>query len=488
MEDVSVFKYEKVSPFFACILCDRTLRNAATISECLDTFCRECIERKIVDENLNHCPICNVDLGCSPLDKLRTDNNKKTMISKVLISTKEYFETDENVGSTQVVTKKRKNSRSSSQSNAKKAKKDSKKIKKEVKKGKKILQEPRQLQEQVLITPQEPKTPASEIAVAAGVKKDAKQQRGIEILDEVSTILSARKAKNVARKKFIRTELDSTSQPDKATSDGKKEDIRPRLETFTETPKIRFKSSSKPESSNQNSVFKNVSKDRAELRKEKAAAVSKPLNWFVETTNADESLNNSTLQGNGLIPMLVDSSDNDDSRSVSKVDINKHCNYQTEAGGDQNESVPSKSSSLKFKIKRVDTNQEKRVRFSEDLNLPAPPETETKKEFGPIWFSLIASNDRELGALPQISSHYLRVKDGSLTVSYIKKYLVKKLDLASEAEVEILLGGKPVYCSMQVQNLMEMWLETMSKKEMIQTSVGSSAKDFVMVLSYGRKA
>lgn len=141
-------------------------------------------------------------------------------------------------------------------------------------------------------------------------------------------------------------------------------------------------------------MFKNVSKDKAELRKEKAAAVSEPLNWFVETTNADASLNNSTLQGNGLIPMLVDSSDNDDSRSVSKVDINKHRNYQTEAGGDQNESVPSKSSSLKFKIKRVDTNQEKRVRFSEDLNLPAPPETETKKEFGPIWFSLIASNDR----------------------------------------------------------------------------------------------
>ncbi|CAK8572123.1 unnamed protein product [Lathyrus sativus] len=487
MEDGAVFKYEKVSSFFTCVLCDRVLRNATVISECLHTFCRECIERKIVDENLNHCPTCNVDLGGSPLDKLRTDKNTMALISKVLTSTRKYFETNENVVSTQVVTNKRKNSQSSSQSKAKKAKRDSKKFKKEVKKGKKILQEPRQLQEEVLITPQAPKTQASEIAVAADVKNDAKQQRGIEILDEVSTILSARKAKNVARKKFIRTELDSTSQPDKVTSDGKKDDFFPRLETFTETPKIRFKSSSKPESSNQKSVLKNVSSDKAEIRKEKAAAVSEPLNWFVETANADKSLNDSTLQGNGVIPMLVDSSDNDNSRSVSKVDVNKHCSHQTEAGGDQNESGPSKSSSLKFKIKRVDTNQEKRVRFSEDLNLPAPPETETKKEFGPFWFSLIASKDRELGPLPQISSHYLRVKDGSLTVSYIKKYLVQKLDLASEAEVEILLGGKPVYCSMQVQNLMEMWLETMSKKEMIETSVGSSAEDFVMVLSYGRK-
>jgi len=55
-------------------------------------------------------------------------------------------------------------------------------------------------------------------------------------------------------------------------------------------------------------------------------------------------------------------------------------------------------------------------------------------------------------------------------------------------QVEILLRGKPVLCSMQLQNLVEMWLETMPKNERIQTSVGSSAKDFVMVLSYGRKA
>lgn len=128
MEDVSVFKYKKVSPFFACILCDRTLRNAATISECLDTckffftlflclklgfdlcffffhflllyfvakslslitVCRECIERKIVDENLNHCPICNVDLGCSPLDKLRYVSAVQYIYQSVLDTTTTY--------------------------------------------------------------------------------------------------------------------------------------------------------------------------------------------------------------------------------------------------------------------------------------------------------------------------------------------------------------------------------------------------------------
>lgn len=35
------------------------------------TVCRKCIDKKLIDEKLHHCPVCNADLGCSPLDKLR---------------------------------------------------------------------------------------------------------------------------------------------------------------------------------------------------------------------------------------------------------------------------------------------------------------------------------------------------------------------------------------------------------------------------------
>ncbi|WJX12530.1 RING-type E3 ubiquitin transferase [Trifolium repens] len=398
----------------------------------------------------------------------RTDNNWKT-IQDHLVTSEGKIMTAENVPSTPLVTKKRKNSQSYSKSNAKKAKTASKNIKKYVRKGKKIQEKPKQLQEELPITPQAPKAPASELSVAEDVKKDVKQQGGIEILDEVSTILSARRAKIAARKKFIRTELTPTAQPDKVTVDEKKDDTRPRLETVTETPKIRFKNSSKPDSSSQKLVFKNVSRDNAESLKEKAA-MCEPLNWLVETTKKNNSC------------ILVDSSDND-SHHVTKFEVKNHCNnHQTELEDNQND---PKSSSLKFKLKRV---EEKRVKFFEDLNLPALPENESKEDYGSFWFSLVASKEQELGALPQISSPYLRVKDGSLPVSHIKKYIVKKLNLANEAEVEILLGDKPVLCSMQLQNLMEMWLETMSKNERVETSVGSSAKDFVMVLSYRRKA
>ncbi|KAJ0013964.1 hypothetical protein Pint_20480 [Pistacia integerrima] len=58
-----------------------------------------------------------------------------------------------------------------------------------------------------------------------------------------------------------------------------------------------------------------------------------------------------------------------------------------------------------------------------------------KRRNSPVWFSLVASEDQKDDAcLPQISACYLRIKDGKMPVSFIQKYLVKKLDLDSEAE------------------------------------------------------
>ncbi|XP_027188354.1 E3 ubiquitin protein ligase DRIP2-like isoform X2 [Cicer arietinum] len=106
----------------------------------------------------------------------------------------------------------------------------------------------------------------------------------------------------------------------------------------------------------------------------------------------------------------------------------------------------------------------------------------------PIWFSLVASEDQNGDiSLPQISACYLRIKDGTVPVSFIQKYLVKKLNLASEAEVEIMCRGQPVLPTLQMHNLVDLWFCTASTSKRLPASVGSSAKDFVMVLSYCRK-
>ncbi|KAF1878293.1 hypothetical protein Lal_00046960 [Lupinus albus] len=150
-----------------------------------------------------------------------------------------------------------------------------------------------------------------------------------------------------------------------------------------------------------------------------------------------------------------------------------------------------KKESESAKLKGSQRKKEGTVKFTRDLNLPPPPPmfgsgSESSHKFGNIpsqheigsssesnkvWLSLVASEDR----------------DGSLAVSYIEKYVIKKLGLPNNTEVEMQLWGQPVPSSCKLQNLLEMWLQTMPKNEKIHTSVGSSAEDFVMVLSYGLK-
>eukprot|EP00249_Psilotum_nudum_P019977 c27506_g1_i2 orf=212-1924(+) len=121
-----------------------------------------------------------------------------------------------------------------------------------------------------------------------------------------------------------------------------------------------------------------------------------------------------------------------------------------------------------------------------------------------LWFSLQAA-ENQIGesALPQISTRYLRIKDGKLPVSIVKKYLAKKLDLKSEAEVEITCRGQPVVPSLPLESIQGIWFATaiasdllpsQNNEENIETNngkrwaptCGSSAKEYMMVLTYGR--
>ncbi|KAJ7006095.1 hypothetical protein NC653_005443 [Populus alba x Populus x berolinensis] len=80
-----------------------------------------------------------------------------------------------------------------------------------------------------------------------------------------------------------------------------------------------------------------------------------------------------------------------------------------------------------------------------------------------------------------------RDRDGNVPVSFIQKYLMKKLDLASEAEVEIRCMGRPVIPTLLLYNLVDQWLQTVPKTEQVPVTAGFSAKDYVMVLAYARK-
>ncbi|KAJ1288029.1 hypothetical protein BS78_02G057100 [Paspalum vaginatum] len=61
-----------VAPCVTCGICGRLLRDATAFSECLDAFCRKCINDKFAKEDIKCCPKCGIQLGCAALEKLRS--------------------------------------------------------------------------------------------------------------------------------------------------------------------------------------------------------------------------------------------------------------------------------------------------------------------------------------------------------------------------------------------------------------------------------
>lgn len=54
-------------------------------------------------------------------------------------------------------------------------------------------------------------------------------------------------------------------------------------------------------------------------------------------------------------------------------------------------------------------------------------------------------------------------------------------------QVEIRCFGQSVVPTLHLNNLVDLWLQSASTSERVPASIGSSAKDFVMVLAYARK-
>ncbi|XP_062080793.1 E3 ubiquitin protein ligase DRIP2-like [Humulus lupulus] len=416
---------EPIEACMTCPLCHKLFRDATTISECLHTFCRKCIYDKISDEELECCPICNIHLGCVPLEKLRPDHNLQDLRAKVFPI-----------------------------------------------KGRKVK--------------------ASEV-VAPVTLPVRRKERSLSSL-VVSTprvsahaTMTGRRTKSATRKAAaLRGSGFSTEKPVKREDNS--------VENHPE-------SSSSPETSNKfsqhtrESSFPSEPSDPLPDKETENGAkpwegkldLWKPLTCLVEVANRTKSVKSSS-QGsdNKVEPTLV--ADNEQQARRSKIKEHKR---KSKVEDEKNTDPVYLVSVKPKKVRRVRRKRE--AAFGESMISPqAVLDAATAKHerrVGPIWFSLIASEDQEGSAsLPQIQASYLRIKDGNLPVSFVQKYLMMKLDLISEAEVEIKCMGQPVVPTLQLYNLVDLWLQTSSTSERIQATIGSSAKDFVMVLAYARKA
>ncbi|KAM0020140.1 putative protein LAX PANICLE 2 [Helianthus debilis subsp. tardiflorus] len=107
-----------------------------------------------------------------------------------------------------------------------------------------------------------------------------------------------------------------------------------------------------------------------------------------------------------------------------------------------------------------------------------------------VWFMLQASqNQLKEPFLPQIPKSYLRIKDGRMTVGLLIKYLVNKLELGSESEIEITCKGRQLLSLLTLQHVRDtIWNSPRSDVGFTVTPQSSATVNHLMVLNYGRIA
>lgn len=419
---------ETIAACMTCPLCNKLFREATTISECLHTFCRKCIYKKISDDELECCPVCDVNLGSVPLEKLRPDHSLQDVRARIFPFKKRKVEAPEVAPSVTLPVRRKERSLSSL-----------------------VVNTPR-------VTSQNAMTGRRSKAVARKT--------------------SALRGSRFPIEKPVKKEEDSAE--DRAESSSS-------LETQNKLTQNVRQNSSNAETSSRLEPEKGA-ENGAETWEGKVDW--KPLNFLVEVANRSKSLkyNNSQGSASKSEPQHTTNSEG----HIRKTKVKEH-GTKSKVQEKKDSTDPVSPDSVKpKKLRRI---RPKKATTSAELGISPQAVLDAacakgERRIGPIWFSLVASEDQEgHSPLPQISASYLRIKDGNVPVSFIQKYLKRKLDLTCEDEVEIKCFGQSVVPTLHLNNLVDLWLQTTaSTSERVPASIGSSAKDFVMVLAYARKA
>ncbi|KFK23229.1 hypothetical protein AALP_AAs64694U000600 [Arabis alpina] len=410
---VATVKRETVAACMTCPLCDKLLRDATTISECLHTFCRKCIYEKITEDEIESCPVCDIDLGGAPLEKLRPDHILQDLRAKIFPLKRRKERALEVVSSITLPARRKERSISSL----------------------------------VVNTPR-----VSAQAGTTGKRTKAVMRKDVR----GSGSFIKRTVKKEAEFRDDHTE--SASSPET-------------LKNFTQNK--RQSSFAEPNPNRRN-------KDADEPWDSKLH-LWKPLNFLVDVANGTKSQGSDPKSEHG------NASQNDVHGSKTKTKDRKRKYKDDQETSNNGDPTTSETATPK----RTPRTRRKRSSTFGDSRIPPLPDAASLKQErrnGPVWFSLVASNNQEgETSLPQIPANYLRIRDGNIPVSFIQKYLMRKLDLKSETEVEIRCMGEAVIPTLELHSLVELWLQTASKHQRVAASIGSSAKEFVMVLVYGRK-
>ncbi|XVF71929.1 hypothetical protein PTKIN_Ptkin12aG0079300 [Pterospermum kingtungense] len=338
---------EAIVACMTCPLCNKLLKDATTISECLHTFCRKCIYDKIQEEELECCPICNIDLGCVPLEKLRPDHNLQDVRAKIFPLKRRKVKASEVLPTVTMPTRRKERSLSSLVVNAPKV--------------------------------------------------------------STQTTMTGRRTKAVARKAgALRGSSFSVEKPVKreenSTEDHQGSASSPEtLNKFTQNK--RQCTSAEP------SQHTNKEAENGGESWDGKLDLWKPLNCLVEVANRTKSFK-STSQGSDskLEPTRV--LPNIEAQMLKTKHREEKC--KTKVEDEKNNAGPATSETVtpkklrRIRRKRASGFGDSRISPQAVLDAGGP---KLERRIGPVWFSLVASEDQEGDApLPQIPANYLRIK------------------------------------------------------------------------------
>ncbi|KAA0057421.1 E3 ubiquitin protein ligase DRIP2-like [Cucumis melo var. makuwa] len=249
----------------------------------------------------------------------------------------------------------------------------------------------------------------------------------------------------------------------------------------------KFNQNKRPDSSPTKSTIplRNKEAENGVNSVERNLDIWKPLNFLVEVANRSKC---SKSNSQGFETKVEAAEANGSEAQASKSRNREGKRKQKRENGKTRADPVSPETEKPKKLRRI---RQKRESFYGDSSLTPQVVLDASSarheiKAGPIWLSLIAS-DHSFKVYIVIFFRFFH-RDRNLPVSFVQKYLMRKLDLPSESEVEVKCMGHPVVPTLDLHSLVDLWLQTASTSEKIPASIGSSAEDFIMVLYYARKS
>ncbi|KAG6489236.1 hypothetical protein ZIOFF_050500 [Zingiber officinale] len=410
-----------------CPVCHKLIRDATTISECLHTFCRKCIYEKLTSEEVDCCPICNIELGCVPIEKLRFCASSQFHYLEELIVPRDGV--DLSVGLAGFVL--------------------------------------------CIIDYVKVQHIADHNLQDLRSKIFPFKRRKIEALENFPLVTFPAKRKERSLSSLV---VDTPQIAAQTALHGRRTRAAARkAATFCgQSPDIQ-ESIKRMDDKNLDDLPENSSANPNKLNPCRKQAAILFLNFFFPCFTASKALSEvaksfKSSPQNPVINAELISAQN------GEANIGQTRSHKLKVKDEKNDIIQMPLVSAKSKRFQGINGKQKGTMSSSQAPIDATTGP-CDRRICPIW-----EGD---SPLPQIPNSYLRIKDGNVPVSCIQKYLVRKLDLHSETEVGIMFRGQAVSPTTSLHKLLVQWLRVGSSQR-LPTSAGTSGKEFVMVLAYSR--